>query len=143
MTAVLDAYRAGERRTIDALARTKALAVEVADALVAARLDDVGALLAEQWERQRALHPSISTERIDRVIALGGRAGALGAKALGASGGGCVLLLAADGREDDVRRAVAPLGELVPFGVDLQGATVLADARPDAPAARAPHRGPP
>ena len=37
----------------------------------------------------------------------------MGGKALGASGGGCVLLIAAPGRESDVRDAVAPLAELV------------------------------
>jgi D-glycero-alpha-D-manno-heptose-7-phosphate kinase len=126
ITAVLDAYRARERRVVDALARMKAIAHEMAAALEAGRLDDVGALLDEHWIHQRALHPSITTARIDALVARGREAGAIGAKALGASGGGCVLLVAADGREDAVRAAVAPLGELVPFAVDEGGVRVLA-----------------
>jgi D-glycero-alpha-D-manno-heptose-7-phosphate kinase len=124
ITAVLDAYKAGEGRVVDALARMKAIARELADAVVAGRVDDVGALLAEHWVHQRTLHPRIPTPRIDEVVARARAAGALGAKALGASGGGCVLALAADGREDDVRAAIAPLGELVEIAVDHHGVTI-------------------
>jgi len=124
ITAVLGAYQAGERRVVHALARMKAIAAQVADALVDGRLDDVGELLAEHWTHQRALHPSIPTPRIDEVIARATAAGAVGCKALGASGGGCVLALAADGREEDVRRAVGALGELVAVAVDRVGVRV-------------------
>jgi len=127
ITAVLGAYRTGERGVVDALARMKAIAAEIADALVAGNVDDVGRLLAEHWTHQRALHPAIPTARIDRVIERAAAAGALGAKALGASGGGCVLALASHGREADVRAAVAELGELVPVRVDRAGVTVEED----------------
>ena len=40
------------------------------------------------------------------------------------SGGGCVLALAADGREDELRAALAGLGEAVPFTIDRGGVTV-------------------
>ena len=126
ITAVLDAYRARASRVVGALARMKAIAHEMAAALEAGRLDDVGMLLDEHWVHQRALHPSITTARIDALVAGGREAGSIGAKALGASGGGCVLLLAADGREDALRAAVAPLGELVPFAIDEVGVRVLA-----------------
>jgi galactokinase/mevalonate kinase-like predicted kinase len=55
-----------------------------------------------------------------------GRAGALGAKALGASGGGCVLVIARDGREAELARALAPLGERLEFDVDHDGFDVVA-----------------
>lgn len=124
ITAVRDAYRAGERRVVSALARMKAIAGEMADALAAARVDDVGRLLAEHWAHQRTLHARIPTARIDLVIERAAAAGALGAKALGASGGGCVLALAAEGRDDEVRAALAPLGQLVSFTVDRGGVAV-------------------
>ncbi|AHG89912.1 GHMP kinase [Gemmatirosa kalamazoonensis] len=124
ITGVLGAYQSGEPRVVSALARMKAIAAEIADALVAARVDDVGRLLAEHWTHQRVLHPRIPTARIDEVIARAHAAGALGAKALGASGGGCVLALAADGREEAVRAAVAALGDLVEIAVDRAGVTV-------------------
>jgi D-glycero-alpha-D-manno-heptose-7-phosphate kinase len=125
ITSVLAAYGSRERSVVAALARSKALAGEMATALERGLVDDVGALLDEQWTHQRALHPTITTPRIDALLARGRTAGALGAKALGASGGGCVLLLAADGRGDELRAAVAPLGSLVPFDIDDDGVTVL------------------
>ncbi|MDF1501663.1 hypothetical protein [Roseisolibacter sp. H3M3-2] len=124
ITAVLDAYRAREPRVVRALARMRALAAGMADALAAGDVDALGAQLDEHWTHQRALHPSITTPRIDAIVAAGARAGALGAKALGASGGGCVLLLSADGREDALRAAVGPLGEPLDFVLDREGVVV-------------------
>jgi D-glycero-alpha-D-manno-heptose-7-phosphate kinase len=127
ITAVLDAYRAREARVVGALARMKALAGEMAAALGAGSVDALGALLGEHWAHQRALHPSITTPRIDEIVAAGARAGALGAKALGASGGGCVVLVAAEGREAELRAAVEPLGTLLAFAVDREGVRVSRD----------------
>ena len=125
ITGVLDAYRAGEPRVTGALARMRALAGGIARALGAGDVDALGALVGEHWAHQRALHPAIPTARIDAIVAAGAAAGALGAKALGASGGGCVLLVAAEGREDEVARAVAGLGERVGWDVDEKGVEVL------------------
>ncbi len=124
ITAVLDAYLRGERRVLDALARMRALAGEMAAALTQGDVDALAALVGEHWTWQRALHPAIPTERIDAIVAAGRAAGALGAKALGASGGGCVLVIAPDGREAEVRAAVAALGEVVDWAVDERGVAV-------------------
>ncbi|GJG87832.1 GHMP kinase [Gemmatimonadetes bacterium T265] len=124
ITAVLDAYAAGGRRVVDALARMRALAGAMAAALAGGDVDALGALVGEHWASQRALHPAIPTARIDAIVAAGGKAGALGAKALGASGGGCVLLVAAEGREAAVRAAVGGWGALVEFAVDADGVRV-------------------
>ncbi len=125
ITAVLDGYRAGEARVVSALARMRSIAREMCDAFGAGRLDDVGTLLGEHWTHQRTLHPAITTPRIDAIVARGLAAGALGAKALGASGGGCVLLFAHDDRVDELREAVTPLGEAIPVAVDQHGVTVM------------------
>ena len=124
ITGVLDAYRAREPRVTRALARMRVLAAGLAAALGAGDVDALGALVGEHWAHQRALHPAIATARIDAIVAAGARAGALGAKALGASGGGCVLLVAADGAEDAVRAAVAELGAAVAWRLDEQGVVV-------------------
>jgi D-glycero-alpha-D-manno-heptose-7-phosphate kinase len=126
IVAVLDAYRAREPRVLGALARMRALAGEMADALVRGDVDALGALLAEHWTHQRALHRTITTPRIEALIERGRRAGAIGAKALGASAGGCVLLLAAEGREGDLRAAASSLGEVLDFAVDEEGIRVEA-----------------
>ncbi len=119
--AVLGAYAHGEPRVIAALQGMRETAERMADALAAGDVDSLAALVAEQWMHQRSLHPAIPTPLIDEIIERGSRAGAVGAKALGASGGGCVLLIARDGRGDELREAVAPLGELLSFSLDMQG----------------------
>jgi D-glycero-alpha-D-manno-heptose-7-phosphate kinase len=121
ITGVLDAYRAGDARVAGALARMRALAGAMADALGRGDVDALGALVGEHWAHQRALHPAIPTARIDAILAAAAGAGAIGGKALGASGGGCVFVLAAEGREEEVRRAAAGLGEVVEWGVDERG----------------------
>jgi D-glycero-alpha-D-manno-heptose-7-phosphate kinase len=126
IAAVRDAYVAGEPRTVGALARIKTLASEMAAALRAGDVDSLGRLVGEHWVHQRALHPTITTPRIDAVLERAERAGALGMKALGASGGGCVLAIAEDGREDELAAAITPLGERLEFGIDRDGFQVVA-----------------
>jgi D-glycero-alpha-D-manno-heptose-7-phosphate kinase len=128
ITAVLDAYRAREPRVTSALARMRELAEMMIAALERESLDDVGRLVGEHWEHQRALHPAISTPLIERVLEASRRAGALGGKALGASGGGCVLVIAPDEYADDVRRAVHRVAEPLAFRVDGEGLVVRREA---------------
>ena len=126
IAAVRDAYIAGEPRTVAALARIRTLASEMAAALRAGDIDSLGRLVGEHWVHQRALHPTITTPRIDAVLERAQRAGALGLKALGASGGGCVLAIAEDGREDELADAISPLGQRLEFGIDWEGFQVIA-----------------
>lgn len=124
ISAVLGAYQAGEARVIGALQRMRELAMEMADDLGRGDLDAVGTAMREHWRHQRALHPSIPTARIDEIIARADRAGAVGAKAMGASGGGCVLILARAGNAEAVRASVAGLGEFIDFGIDMDGLSI-------------------
>jgi D-glycero-alpha-D-manno-heptose-7-phosphate kinase len=135
ITAVADAYRTRDQVVCRALARMKALAVEMAASLRTGDLDALGAELREHWIHQRALHPTITTERIDAIDRAATRAGAIGMKALGASGGGCVFVMARDGGEEELVRTLAPLGERLEFSVDQAGFEVIAtmdqQRRPD------------
>jgi D-glycero-alpha-D-manno-heptose-7-phosphate kinase len=80
-------------------------------------------MVGEHWIHQRQLHPRITTPEIDAVLDGAQRAGALGGKALGASGGGCVLVIAPDDSIAPVRAAVARHAQLLPFMVDRDGLT--------------------
>ena len=121
IAAVAEGCRAGEPSVCHALAECKRLALLMADALTRGDVDSLGELVGEHWAHQRALHPSITTERIDAIHAACVRANALGMKALGASGGGCVMAIARDGDEDRLAAALAPLGERLHFRVDRSG----------------------
>lgn len=130
ITAVLDAYHARERRVVHALKRMRELAMDMATALESCDFHALGELVGEHWEYQRSLHPSIPTARIDEIISRAGKAGALGAKAMGASGGGCVLILSRPGKRPDVNDAVRSLGEILEFDVDYDGVTIVPSTVP-------------
>ena len=121
INAVLDGYAAREPRVLRALERMRETAEEMPGALGARDLDALARLVAEQWQHQRSLHPAIPTPLIDEIIERAARVGAVGSKALGASGGGCVLVIAGSDRVEAVRDAIGGLGEVLPFTVDERG----------------------
>jgi len=127
ITTVLDAWRAGEVQTCDALQAMAAIAPMMAAALSDGDLDALGRLVAGQWAAQRSLHPTITTPAIDQIVRETSQAGALGAKALGASGGGCVLVIARGDRVDAVRRALARHASILPLRVSRSGVQVLSE----------------
>ncbi|HKS04695.1 MAG TPA: hypothetical protein VJR92_00145 [Gemmatimonadaceae bacterium] len=124
ITAVLGAYLERDRRVCNALREMKRLASEMATVLARGDLDHLGALVEEHWSSQRALNSAIPTPLIDEIIARAAKAGAHGSKALGASGGGCVLVIAGAENVDSVRRAVEDLGTVLEFAVDSDGLTL-------------------
>ena len=130
ITAVMDGYRSRDARILGCLDQMRDLAEQMVKALESADLDALGHLVGEQWIHQRALHPAIPTPLIDTVLADANAAGALGGKALGASGGGCVLAIAADGREEDVRRAMAVHARPIPVRVARHGFQIVRRREP-------------
>jgi D-glycero-alpha-D-manno-heptose-7-phosphate kinase len=121
INAVMTAYRARDPQVLEALAGMRETAEQMPDALATGNVDTLAALVAKQWKHQRSLHPAIPTPAIDEIIERATGAGSLGAKALGASGGGCVLLVARADKVDQVRAAVESLGELLSFEIDQTG----------------------
>lgn len=130
ITAVIDAYRAREARVTTSLRRMKALAARMAHVLECGSLDELAALVDEHWRFQRGLHERISTPGIERMLEVARRAGATGGKALGASGGGSVLVIAPDAAVDAVRDAVASVAAPLPFTIDTDGARLVGVAVP-------------
>ena len=125
ITAVTGAYERRDAKVLFALQRMRQLAEQMADALERSDIDGLAGLVGEHWAHQRSLHPAIPTKRIDAIIERARAAGALGAKALGASGGGCVLVIAPRGRESSVADAVSALGPLLPFRIASHGVETM------------------
>lgn len=121
VVAVLDGYRERVPRIVEALERMKALAMQMRHALEHGHLDELAGLVDEHWGYQRSLHPGISTARIDALEVDARNAGATAVKALGASGGGCVILFTSEDSRAQVERAVAPWGELLDWRVATDG----------------------
>ena len=126
ITAVLDAYRHRVPRVILALDRMAQLARLMRNALVVGDIDELAALVQEHWQHQQSLHPGITTPRIDAIADAAIAVGATGLKALGASGGGCVIVCAPADRVEVVARAIAPFAELLAWKVDTRGVVVEA-----------------
>ena len=119
ISAVLEAYRERVPRVVDALDRMAILARGMRSALHASDVHTLAALVDEHWTHQKSLHPRITTERIDAIERAVRGAGASAIKALGASGGGCVLVFGGRGLE----QAIHGLGEILPWRVATTGVT--------------------
>ncbi len=124
ITAVLDAYQRREARVVSALDRMAILARAMRAALHAGDVSTLAHLVDEHWVHQQSLHPLITTARISAIEAAVRAAGATGFKALGASGGGCVMALSSADDAAGVRAAVAELGAVLPWRVSRDGVRV-------------------
>ncbi|MBX7245058.1 MAG: GHMP kinase [Candidatus Sumerlaeaceae bacterium] len=119
---VMGAYERNEAATVAALRRLKGIAFEVKDALISGDLRAFAGLLAENWECQKALDASTTNPQIDRLFQTANRAGALGGKACGAGGGGCVLFYCDDNKEHLVRKALMAEGaQIIEFNLETDG----------------------
>jgi len=135
IAAVLTGYRDRVPRVVHALARMATLAELMIAALRDGAIDDLVGLVDEHWQHQRALHPGITTARIDALEGAVRSAGATAVKALGASGGGCVVVFARASATDAVAAALAPFAERLDWRVDPNGVQVQRDPGVDALAA--------
>src|SRR3989442_1844344 len=85
---VMGAYERGDRKVTGALHGLNDTGNAMAEALRAADLARVGALLSENWKHQQALDPGMRTAEMAQLEAAATQAGALGGKAAGAGAGG-------------------------------------------------------
>jgi len=108
-----------------ALARLTECAELGKEALLAGDLVAFAEAMNANWEAQKALHPEITTEEIERLHTVTRAVGAEGFKANGAGGGGTVTILAQRNRDHLVRRAVEELGmQILPSKIDFSGLRV-------------------
>jgi D-glycero-alpha-D-manno-heptose-7-phosphate kinase len=122
---VFKAHINGDQRVWRNLEQIARVARGVRTALERGDWREVGRLVREEWEFRRRNLPTISTPTIDRIIAGARRKGALGGKACGAGGGGCVALLIDPDARGAVESVVASAGgELLPMGIDRRGVRV-------------------
>ncbi len=111
---VAAAYEGGNRAVIGALRALKDVAAAMAEALRAADVARVGALLTENWRHQQALDAGMCTPdmaRLERALA---DAGALGGKAAGAGAGGAMFFVTGDDPAPAVAAARAAGATVLP-----------------------------
>ncbi|MBI4354246.1 MAG: GHMP kinase [Candidatus Omnitrophica bacterium] len=83
-----------------------------------------GRLLDTTWQRKRQLASRISNDRIDAWYERAKEAGAVGGKICGAGGGGFLLLVSPQDRQDAIRLALHDMQE-VRVGYEANGSCVL------------------
>ncbi|MCD6384799.1 GHMP kinase [Candidatus Sumerlaeota bacterium] len=119
---VMGSYERGEKKVTRALLRIREIAVEMKSALMTGNLGYFADLLDENWSRQKDLDPTVSNTQIDDLFKLAYKSGALGGKALGAGGGGCLLFYCKENKEHLVRRALETAGvQIIDFNFDFDG----------------------
>ena len=119
---VVDAYLTSHNETVDALRNLKKIAVEMKDALLKGDMLSFGQLLNENWENQKRLHPSVTNPQIDLLFDLALKNGAVGGKAEGAGGGGCLLFYCSHDKEHLVRNKLEDEGvTIINFSFDFDG----------------------
>ena len=119
---VTDAYKDKEAKTRAALQNLKGIASSVKTVLMKGQLADFGELLNENWESQKTLHPSVTNEQIDHLFKIALNHGAIGGKACGAGGGGCLLFYCEPDQEHRVRQKLEETGaKIIDFNFDFGG----------------------
>ena len=90
------AYERGDATVTGALRALRDVAQAMTDALRAADLERVAALLTENWRRQQELDAGMRTDEMARLERAVIDAGALGGKAAGAGAGGSMFFVAGE-----------------------------------------------
>ena len=75
-----------------------------------------------QWENQKRLHSSVTNDEIECLFEIALANGAIGGKACGAGGGGCLLFYCPPDKEHQVRRSLSAAGAtILDFTFDFSG----------------------
>lgn len=111
------------RRAIDKDEQTRkglraiaSIANEMRAALSSNDLDSAAALMGREWQERKQLSQKVTTEIIEKAIAVASGAGAIAGKVCGAGGGGCIAFLCREGARAGVEKA---LGALSPDGLRI------------------------
>ncbi|HZQ10957.1 MAG TPA: hypothetical protein VFD70_30570 [Anaerolineae bacterium] len=119
---VQDAYKRRVPDTLDALETIRAVAKDFREQLQDGSLDALGELLNRNWDAQKRLHSATSNADIENLFQRALKNGALGGKALGAGGGGCLYFLACEGETMRLQNALREAGaEILPARFDMEG----------------------
>jgi D-glycero-alpha-D-manno-heptose-7-phosphate kinase len=86
-------YVQKETSSLEALDKTKALAISMKNALLLGKINEFGELMNEAWEAKKHFSPGITNKHINDLYEVARKSGAIGGKLLGAGGGGFLLLL--------------------------------------------------
>lgn len=111
-----------EDNTVENLERIGRTAARMRMALLREDFEEVAAALNEEWENRRLLAEGVSTRKIDSLMEVAQRYGALASKICGAGGGGCMVTLTRPGRKEQVACELERCGaRVLDFSLDAKG----------------------
>ena len=87
-------------------------------------INDFGLLLDEQWKLKKSMSNKITNEKIDSIYSVAKKNGAIGAKLLGAGGGGFILLIANRSKHTNLMKKLSKYLH-VPFKFDFNGSKII------------------
>ena len=116
----------GDREVFEIFERIRDAAEQMRDALLADDWRAVGEIMRTAYPNRKRLAPNITTPLMDAIVEKALANGAEAAKVCGAGGGGCIAFLCADGRKEDVARALSsePGAEVLNWKVSREGLIV-------------------
>lgn len=122
---VMTNFTQGNPKTVRALHNILMAGKQMKVALERGNLDEFATLMSFNWENQKLLDPSVNNDKIEELFQIAMDAGALGGKALGAGGGGCLIFYADTHKEGAVRQVLEDAGaEIIDFSFDFDGLTL-------------------
>ena len=116
----------GDAELFEIFEHIRDAAEQMRDALLADDWVAVGEIMRRAYPNRKRLAPNITTPQMDALVEKALANGAEAAKVCGAGGGGCIAFLCAEGRKQDVEKALAEEAgaEVLNWKVSGEGLTV-------------------
>jgi len=111
-----------DEKKIKRLHKIKKIARDMEYCLRKGNLKDFGYLIRESWERKVAYNPNVTNQHIDDLVETALKNGAIGARLMGAGGGGHLLIYCDSNKEQIVAEKIEKMGaKILPFSFDFTG----------------------
>lgn len=97
----------GDKQLFDIFEGIRDTSLQIREALLASRWNEVGEILKEAHPHRKRLSPNITTPQMDLLIEKAYANGAIAAKVCGAGGGGCIAFFCEENERENVEKALA------------------------------------
>lgn len=103
-------YVDGNEQTINCMKNIKEIALKMRSAFLNQDFEEIGLLLAKEWENRKKLGRGITTKTIESLITMAMKKGGISAKVCGAGGGGCMIILTERDSRKFIEKALTEAG---------------------------------
>ncbi len=111
---------------VESLHAIKQVAYDVKKAIESGDLMEFGRLLDHSWQTKKNLAQGITNPRIDKLMGIAKKNGAMGGKLTGAGGGGYMMLFCEKANQNKVTKALRAEGlSPLDFHFDKKGASII------------------